>query len=171
MNWTLECIINDHVLAEVGEKKTPSVKFKMTPVKNVVTGEEIQPFTLYFDAWLTEKSIENSLKTLSQCFGWNGSDLSDFNGTGRFVGFKVWAVCEEEEYENELRTKVRFMNPLGGGGSTKPMDDKGQKKLTDALKGRILKFRKDNPDSEIPEGAKPSNQSSQKMTDDSELPF
>ena len=144
MKGHFEAIISDHALAEA-KKGTASVKFRLTANKNILTGEDIQPEAVFFDAWLTDTAFDGTMKTLSDSLGWTGNDFNDFNGTGKFVGMKVCIVCEEETYENKIRTKVKFMNNINRVPRINPMDSGKVRNLAESLKGKAMAYRQKSP--------------------------
>lgn len=151
MKGTFEALISDHTLA-MSKNNTPSVKFKLTATKNLLTDTEIQPEAVFFDAYLSDAAFDNSMKALSDSIGWYGTDFSDFNGTGMFLGMKVSIVCDEEIYEGKLQTKVKFMNNINRIPKLTPMGSGEARNFAESLRGRALKFRQNH---------KPANTGSQ----------
>jgi hypothetical protein len=91
-------------------KDTPSIKIVLDAPNE----------TLYFDAWLTDGTIKQTIKVMRDVLGWKGTNLSDINGTDTLVGVECCAVIEEEEYNGKSQRKVKFLNSLGGGSSIAP---------------------------------------------------
>lgn len=168
MKGTFKCVVIDHVLRESKEKKTPSVMLKLDTVENIITGEKVQSTHLYFDGYLTENAIDNTMKTLTEALGWNGVDLNDLNGTGKFCGVEVAAVVDEESYQGQLRSKVKFVNNLERAtAKIDPMESGIARGLAESLKGRIMKYRQDNKgETRPPVSTPPSSQ-----PPDKDLPF
>lgn len=135
--------IKDHTLQEVGEKRTPCVAITLETVENIQTKEPATQ-TVYAKLWLTDGALDYTMKTLTEVLGWNGDDLSDLNGTQKFVGKEVWAVLVEEEYNGKIQTKVKFLNKIGGVAK-KPMEADVAKSLAERLKGKVLSYRQKNP--------------------------
>jgi len=145
MKGTFEAEVLSHVLATSKEKGTPSIKVQVEIQKNVVNGEPVTG-SFYWDGWLTEKAFENTMKAVSEALGWNGGDLSELNGTGAFVGKIVQVVLEEEadDRTGKTHTKIKWLNPLGGGG-VKALSGADAKAVADKLKGKVLAYRQKNP--------------------------
>ena len=163
MKGTYQAQVVSTALAAVGEKKTPSVKVKFETEFAIHDIETPAIQTVYADLWLTEKCWERSMDNLS-ILGWNGTDLNDLNGTDLLVGQKAWLVLDEEEYNGETRTKVKFINAIGGGG-IKAMEADEAKALAASLKGKMLKYRQNKPAPKA-EGPAPAQ-----SNDDDGLPF
>jgi len=75
-------------------------------------------------AWLSDKAIDNSLKTLVEVLGYNGNDSVDANGMLTDPNALVWdrevsLVVEIEDYTKQDGTtgqspKIKWVNKLGG---------------------------------------------------------
>jgi hypothetical protein len=82
------------------------VKFRVEP------GGEI----VYWRGFFTEKTWRRTVESLKHC-GWDGQELASLddmtaqNGMGTS---SVELVLDEEEYEGEMRTQVRWVNKIGG---------------------------------------------------------
>lgn len=149
MKGTFLVAVNEHWLAESETKKTPSVKFKLDVLENVGRKEKADG-TLYYDAWLTDKTFDNTMKVLTETLGWNGADLSDLNNSSVLVGAQAWAVVEEEPYQDsngnqKIASKVKWLNPVGGGQTIEKMEEPMAKTLSEKLKGKILSYRQSKP--------------------------
>ena len=73
----------------------------------------------YWRGFFTDKTWQRTIESLQHC-GWDGVELSTLDDMAAMNGMgtkSVELVLEEEEYKGELRTKVAWVNPLGG----KPM--------------------------------------------------
>lgn len=85
----------------------------------------------------SDNSIDFTVKAL-RAAGWTGSDLSDITFDGR----ECLLVVEEEQYEDEsgvhTRTKVKYVNPVGGVAVKAPMSTDKAKAFAASLKGKIL---------------------------------
>lgn len=149
MKGTFLCEVVEHCLAESDQKKTPSVKIKVSLLENVGT-KEYANGELYVDLWLTDSSFERTMKTLTETLGWDGSDLSDLNTSNCLAGKRAWAVVEEESFDGRDGTmksanKIKWLNPVGGGRVIEKMDSEFAKSLSEKLKGKILSYRQNNP--------------------------
>lgn len=103
----INCVVANNVLAESKEKGTPSVKFQLA-YKDAASGAES---TLTADLWLTDASVDKTLKTLLDVFGWSGR-ISSLNDP-ILKGKPCVAVCEYEEYKGKNYLKVKFINRAG----------------------------------------------------------
>jgi hypothetical protein len=102
-------------------------------LSDVETGETITAFLFFGD------KVDKGGKTLTErttialrhC-GWSGTkinDLSSINGSA-----EVEIVVQEEEYEGKVNARVRFINPVGGGGfQPKPMDAEQAKRFAEKM--------------------------------------
>lgn len=66
--------------------------------------------TLTWFGHFTEKTVDRTLDSLRHC-GWDGDDPSDLTGLDRN---EVQLVIDDEEYNGQTRTKIQFVNRLGG---------------------------------------------------------
>lgn len=148
MKGTFKATVQGHCLAE-SSKGTPSVKFKLQAHTNSVTGEKINPFTCYWDGFLTENALPNTIDALVDCFNWNGSDVSEFDNTRLVEGVEVSIVLDEELYNGETKTKVKYMNNIDHVSSVPSLDPAKAKSLSESLKGRIMAHKQSS-------GKKPS---------------
>jgi hypothetical protein len=80
-------------------------------------GEHITWFGFF-----TEKSLEHTVKALRAC-GWRGDDLTNPEGIG---DNEVAIVVEHEEYNGEVRAKVKWVNAPGSGLGLKTTLDSGR---------------------------------------------
>lgn len=149
MVGTYKATVIDHVLAE-SKNGTPSIKFKLQLTENVLTGDPVNAI-VFFDAWLSEKAFENSMLTVTDALDWQGVDLNDFNGTGKFNGVPVSVLLDEEEYQGEKRTKVKFMNNVNRVAKVAALDIGKAQGLAQKLKDKALAYRQQNK----PQAGKP----------------
>ena len=63
--------------------------------------------------YLSEKAADRTMESLRLC-GWEGDDVRDLSGVNGTC--EVDIVVEEEEYEGNMRCKVKWINAPGGGG-------------------------------------------------------
>jgi hypothetical protein len=141
---TYRCEVVANSLAHSKEKQTPSVKLQLGIKYNILNPEYAEHGVLYHDLYLTEKSFENSMKTLAEVFGWTGIDISELNSAELLAGIECNAVVEIEEYDGKTRPKVKFIN--NPNRMPQPtMEDEAAKVLAESLKGRLLAFRQKNP--------------------------
>ena len=94
---------------ESSEKKTPYIAVYLEILEDVDCEGMLAKFTGY----LSEKALPNTMRTLWQCFRFNG-ELSDLHeGRTTFEGMDVQITVEEESYNGKTRHKVKWMNPVG----------------------------------------------------------
>ncbi len=74
-----------------------------------VTDEHGETHVLTYFGSFSEKAEKHTLKALRAC-GWVGNDLSKVNDLPN----EVQLVVENEEYEGEWRTKIKWVNSIGG---------------------------------------------------------
>ena len=124
---------------ELGENNTPAILLNLKVTDGKHEGEEIT-----FHAWISDKSMERSIKNLKEVFGFNGDllALSRCLTTGPFVGKACSVVCEEEEFKGKISVKVKWLNRAGGGGSGMDPDKATAlaARLNDAAKGFAADF-------------------------------
>jgi hypothetical protein len=107
--------------AEAGERATPYIRLPLRVISQKDGSTDQVNRFIYHQAWLSEKAVDNTIKTLCQCFPSWGGDLDALaSGQYGFDGKECEIVCELENYEGKTRVKVKWLNPVGGGG--KPMD-------------------------------------------------
>lgn len=104
-------IITSHGLAESKNNKTPSVKLCIKATTCLDDGNAVDK-TFYADLWLTDNSAQNTIKTLRN-IGWQGMDFATLNGGNDLEGVEVEISTEWEDYNDESREKVRFVNAPG----------------------------------------------------------
>ena len=68
------------------------------------------------------------------------NEVDDFEGLG---SVDVQIVLKDEEFNGVWRTKVAFINPLGG--FLKPMDAGKKLAFKEQMKGALLAFKQNNP--------------------------
>ena len=103
--------ITSHGLAESKNNHTPSVKLCIKATTCLDDGNAVDK-TFYADLWLTDNSAQNTIKTLRD-IGWQGMDFSTLNDGNDLEGVEVEISTEWEDYNDESREKVRFVNKPG----------------------------------------------------------
>jgi hypothetical protein len=118
----------------VSEKNTEfvAVVFRIEEGENF--GERVT-----WNGYFTEKTIKRTLESLRYC-GWSGDMVTDLTGIDKN---KVQLVIKEEEFEGKLRTKVEWVNRLGGMAVKNRMDDATRKAFAARLKGAAMSVSKD----------------------------
>lgn len=106
----------------------------------------------------TEGALKHTLKAL-RAMGWCGSDPVELDGNGGGLDTnEVELVLRREEYNGETRTKIAFVNAIGGGlilGT--PLDPAGKAKFRADMKGRILMLDQSSGGGHQAAPAKPKN--------------
>lgn len=113
---------------EAGSNNTPFLRIPLIVTQEgPCDGEQ-----LTYQGWLTDKSVERTVKNLSEVFGWDGDleTLARMSNTGPFVGKSCEIVTEEDEHNGKTRVVIKWLNAPGQGG--KIMD--GERALTLARK-------------------------------------
>lgn len=87
-------------LNEVGENNTPCVQLTFETDEGSISGS----------VWLSDKAFDRSLGVLKECFEFDGN----FEDLKPLVGQECSITTELEEYKDEKRLKVKWLNPKGG---------------------------------------------------------
>lgn len=103
-----------------------------------IVEEEFLGDAITWYGYFTENTTERTLESL-RLLGWAGDDLFDLSGIG---STEVRVVIKEEEYEGKLRLKAEWINPIGGLGLAKPMNDQQAKAFAARMKGSVLAMNK-----------------------------
>jgi hypothetical protein len=129
--------VEDVILAESKSNGTPSLKFKLFVA-------EVNDHA-YFDAWLTDRALENTVNNLNEVFSFNG----DFLDLNQFKGKDCQIKIVTEEYEGKAVAKVAYLNPVGG---RKPaaMDEDKAKSLAERLNRRAAELARKNEKANLP---------------------
>lgn len=122
------CRTTGSALAFSKEKGTPSIALAFASLFDTSAPEE--PLTadlppkFYTNLWLTDKTIDRTIETLRQTFGWKGEDFTELNDAGPLDGIEVDIVWEWESYQDaggqdKWRARVDWINRPGTGGVKK----------------------------------------------------
>lgn len=109
---TLNATVIGNSLSKAKKKGTPSVVLKFQTHYDVLHPEQPYETILVTNLWLTYKTVDRTLKTLKDIFGWEGDRITELNEPV-FRGKEVNLVCEWEEWEGEQRLNVIFINKPG----------------------------------------------------------
>lgn len=114
-------------------KGTPGIQLRLI----VAEGEEAGRSIDYY-AWLSDNSVDNSIRTLVAAFGWDGDLLALQNGADPFGGKDVEITVENEVYKDKLRSKVKWLNAIGrnSGRSSSSIDSREVESLVQKLARR-----------------------------------
>jgi len=100
--------IDSYKIDTKGQKNTPCLTVKFTVTE---TGQSV-----YWDAWLTEKTIDRVIKTLGDTKLLETKNFADLaKGSGLSKDQEVEIVVVNEEYNGKTYSKVDFVNVIGGG--------------------------------------------------------
>lgn len=111
---------NNGWFGEAGENSTPFIRIPL-----IITEEgDNEGHEVTYQAWITDKSLERTIKTLAEVFGWDGDieALAKQTTTGPFVGKPCSIVTEEEDYNGKKRVVIKWLNSADGGGKTMAPD-------------------------------------------------
>lgn len=109
---TLNATVISNSLLKAKNKGTPSVTLKFQTHYDVREPSKPYETVLLTNLWLTYKTVERTLKTLKEVFGWEGYRIEELNEPV-LRGKEVNLVCEWEEWEGEQRLNVVFVNKPG----------------------------------------------------------
>jgi len=121
-----------------GEKGTPCVS---------VLFEDETGDTITYWGYLTDAALQYTLKSLA-AMGWDSAEhdgrIDTLNETDLLVGRKVEIVVDEEEFEGKVRSKVKFVNEIGGGLGER-MAPEESKSFAAQLRAKILAAKGPKP--------------------------
>lgn len=119
-NGSYKARATEALLIKSKDKGTPGIQVNFEVTEGDFAGQ-----TVRWDGWLTEKTAERTLESLSYC-GWTGDDISVFAEKGcpeSLDGNIVEIVVElepyqgtEEKYAGKSFPRVQWVNKLGGRG-------------------------------------------------------
>jgi len=105
--------VTGNALSVSRDKKTPSIRIKLQTMYETSDISKPVVFTAYGDLWLTYASMERTVKTLHEVFGWQGNYITDFQEP-ILVGKKVEIVGVHGEYNGKPTFDISFFNKPGG---------------------------------------------------------
>ena len=129
-------------------------------------GESIGQRITWF-GYFSEKTHERTIQALRYC-GWEGHDFTRITNDDIRKNL-VQLVIDEEEYEGKLRTKVQWVNRLGGMAVKNRMSDEQRAAFAKRMKGAALSVSKDLAQGiqEKDQISSPGNSNTKSKTDDS----
>jgi hypothetical protein len=106
------------------------VKFRVEPA-----GEAV-----YWRGFFTDKTWQRTYEALQHC-GWDGAEiasLDDMTAQNGMGTSGVELVLDEEEYDGEMRTQVRWVNKMGGQLKVKvPLEGDAKRRFLARMQARI----------------------------------
>lgn len=150
---------------EAGAKASPFIRI---PVKIKEDGDQ-KDREIVWRGYLTAGAFDNTIKTLTKAFGWDGDIEALTEGSvDPFTGKECQVVCEEEEYNGEARIKIRWLNSVLPAGEKLDRDKlKALAKLSKKAKS-VAKTTLEDSDEEVWAPA-PADKSKPEENDD--IPF
>ena len=133
---------------EVGIRSTCLTKSGKngTPCVAVVFEDDVGETVTYW-GYLTDAALQYTLKSLA-AMGWDSAEhdgrIDTLDGTDLLVGRKVEIVVDEEEFEGKVRSKVKFVNEIGGGLGER-MAPEESKSFAAQLRAKILAAKGPKP--------------------------
>jgi hypothetical protein len=117
------------------DKEQVVIEFRLTNGDDPDFGHSISYFGFF-----TDKTIKRTIESLRYC-GWKGDDLAELPvlaETGMLPD-EVDLVVDHEEYEGNVRAKVKWVNRPGGGRVelAKPMEPTSLAAFSARMKGSI----------------------------------
>lgn len=129
-------------LKESKEKGTPSVCLSFQTEFEYGDPETPLKKRFFADLWLTEKTFDRTMDTLTNVLGWSGNDLFELNvDTLKLAGVECDITTGEETYNNQVREKVKFINPIK---SVISLDEMAAANLTQKMQAKIELYRQKN---------------------------
>ncbi len=99
--------------------------------------------------FFTEKTTKRTIASLRYC-GWRGNDLSDLSSMlfDSDTSQTVELDLQTDTYEGKTRTRVQWVNRLGGGGAAlaNPMGDQERADFAEKMMGRVTQLAEEDPD-------------------------
>ena len=163
--------ITSHGFAESKNTHTPSIKFSLKATYDLDAQQPVDK-TFYADLWLSDKAIENTCRTLRE-IGFNSDNMQDLNDSGVMVGVEVEITTEDDEYNGQVREKVKFMNAAGSYArrGVKPMDSNQAKKLAAKYNSALKNAQKRAPQHQPSPDQYGATQGNDAPSGDDDLPF
>lgn len=124
-NEKYEAVVIDASLS-VAATGSPSIFLSLKTVDGVIGN----------DLWCTPSALDRTREVMEKCFGITNDDLSAMyrsDDWSRLKGRDVSITTIEEEYQGDMKTKVQWMNPAGGG--RKKVDPAAKAKLGNLFGG------------------------------------
>lgn len=111
--------------------------------------------TITWFGYFTEGTEDRTLDSL-RILGWKTDDLSNLDG---ICDNEVRFVVDEEEYQGKVRTKVKWINRIGGLALKSPMSPQDAKAFAAQMKGKAIASRQAGGAQQATPGTRPAQQS------------
>lgn len=134
-----------------------AVRFEV--VDGVEAGHQIMEFLSFSDAAL-KYTVEKM-----RAMGWAGLDLADLSTLGTN---EVEIVVRPEEWDGQVKMRVKFINSLGGVALKTALNEGERKSFAARMRGMIAGL---DPAGAKATPAKPKSREEPPPPDDSEIPF
>lgn len=121
----------------------------------IVEDGEFNGETITWFGYFTEDTEDRTMESL-RILGWKGDDLSNLEGVG---DNDVRIVIEEEEYQGQVRSKVKWINKIGGLALKTPMTAQQAKAFAAQMKGKAIASRQAGGGAQPPPQTRPTQQS------------
>jgi hypothetical protein len=168
--YRARCTSHEH-----GKSATKGTRFIRLHFEILSEGHEGE--TIYWDGWITEKTIERFSEALEAC-GWDCGSFADVRGLGS-IDCQIEVEHETNPENGKVYAKVKWVNKLGGGGKIKeehllPKNEKAN--LDQEFKAALIE-RRQNRAANPPKAAtsRPASAASEDdfgpIPDDSDIPF
>jgi hypothetical protein len=134
-----------------------------------LTGEGYEDQQGTWFGYLSDAAAKYALASL-RAAGWTGDDISETPLPG--VGdVECEVVIENEEYEGKTRSKIQFVNRVGGVVLKTPMTDAQRKSFAARMKSAAVASRQENGVAAPKTATKPAPKSREPGEDDDQLGF
>lgn len=112
-----------------GGKEQVAVAFELL-------NEDVLGHVITWFGFFTDATWKRTIEALQFC-GWQGDDLSDLSSVGQGDA-RVSLVIENEEYEGQVRPRVRWVNKEGQGPTvSNPMDQGAAKRFAASMRAKM----------------------------------
>jgi|WetSurMetagenome_2_1015567.scaffolds.fasta_scaffold01420_34 hypothetical protein len=157
-------VVSSHSLALSSNTGTPSVHVTFSTKYNISNPDAPVNQTMYADLWLTEKTFDRTMHTLTKTFGWAGGDLQELNDRPLLLtGAECVLVVENEEHEGKISPKVKFVNDI-----QKRLDDENARAISHKFAGKLAAYKQKSPG--VKSGVAPVSEVLFSKVPDNELP-
>jgi hypothetical protein len=118
--------------------KQIAVVFELTGA-NTTEGRQYVGASLTWYGYFSDKALERTLESLEYA-GWNGHDLRDLTSLGS-AEVELVVADETNDYTGETRSRVQWVNKLGGIAMKDRMSEGEVAAFAASLQGSVLAWR------------------------------